>query len=78
MRSVKGLRQSRFILHFHKWKAGKGRMEEAFIQSEETVAVLEGMSADQKIGKDAAWSWIAILSSSRRGSLKRAACGSPH
>ena len=46
MRSAEGSQQRLFILHFHKRKVRKGRMEEPFIQSEETVAVLEGMSAD--------------------------------
>jgi len=53
-------------------------MEEAFVQREETVAVLEGMRADQKIGQNAAWSRGAVTSSSDCGVLKRAPCGSPN
>lgn len=53
-------------------------MEEVFIQSEETVAVLEGMGADEKIGQDATRSWSAMPSTSGHGSLKRATRDSPN
>ena len=46
MRSVEGSPQRLLILYFHERKVRKCGMEEVFIQSEETVALLEGMGAD--------------------------------